>query len=417
MRVAYVVSEYPAISHSFVMREVRALRDLGVEVHPFSIRRTPPDRLLSEADREEDRRTHALLPTTAGALLLAHAVGFARSPRRYARTLGEALRLGPPGARNRLWQAFYFAEAMLLRRELRRRRVEHVHAHFAHVSAWVTMLAALYEAGRLSWSFTMHGPTEFDDVGFHRLAEKARRADFVACISDYARSQLMKQVDSAHWGKLEVVHCGLRDVEAGPPAARSDAAAGRLRVLSVGRLVADKGAEILLEAVAAVRARGLEVELTLVGDGPLRERLDARAARDDLRGAVKLTGPLGVDRVQRLYREHDAFCLPSFAEGVPVVLMEAMAAGRPVVTTRIMGIPELVEDGVSGFLVAPGRVAPVADALAALAADPGRREAMGSAGREAVRRGFLVADSARQLERHFAAAVAARGSAPGRADS
>jgi colanic acid/amylovoran biosynthesis glycosyltransferase len=408
MRVAYVVSEYPAVSHSFVMREVRALRDLGVDVHPFTIRRTPPERLLSDADREEDQRTHALLPTSVSALLLAHAGAVARSPRRYARTLREALRLSPPGARNRLWQAFYFAEAMLLRRELRRRGVAHVHAHFAHVSAWVTMLAAHYEDGRLSWSFTMHGPTEFDDAGFHRLAEKVERADVVACISDYARSQLMKRVDSAHWDKLRIVHCGLREVEAGPPAPPSGPAGRRLRVLSVGRLVADKGPEILLEAVAAVRARGLDVELTLVGDGPLRERLVARAVQDDLAGAVTLTGPLGVDRVQVLHREHDAFCLPSFAEGVPVVLMEAMAAGRPVVTTRIMGIPELVEDGVSGFLVAPGRVAPVADALAALAADPDLRRRMGTAGREAVRRGFLVGDSARELHGHFAAAVAAR---------
>ena len=392
MRLAYLTAEYPKVSHTFVMREVEALRRLGAAIDTFTIRRTPEQGLLSDADREAARSTFAVLPVRWGRLAGAHLRTALRHPRRYAATLGLALRLSPVGLRARLWQLFYFAEAVLVADELRRRRIDHVHAHFANVACWVALLASALRG--TTWSFTMHGPLEFDEVARHRIAEKVARADFVVCISDFARAQLMRQVDRSEWSRLHVVHCGVEPARYAPNGRHGD---GPLEVVSVGRLAAMKGFPVLIDAVASLEE---PVRLTLVGDGP-----DADALREQAAGtgaAVTFAGALDADAVAGVLRRADVFCLPSFAEGVPVVLMEAMASGLPVVTTSVMGIPELVRDGVSGVLVPPGRPEPLARALRALAEDAETRRAMGAAGRATVERGFDVDRSARQLLALFA---------------
>ena len=207
MRLAYLTAEYPKVSHTFVMREVEALRRLGVQVETFTIRRTPDKGLLSDADRAAARETFAVLPPSWPRLAGAHLRWALRHPRRYGGTLTLAWRLSPPGLRARLWQLFYFAEAVLVAEELRRRRVDHLHAHFVNVAAWVALLAAALRG--TTWSFTMHGPLELDEVERHRIAEKVRRADLIVCISDFARAQLMRQVEPGCWDKLHVVHCGV----------------------------------------------------------------------------------------------------------------------------------------------------------------------------------------------------------------
>ena len=381
-RVAYLVGNYPTVSHTFIAREVAGLRARGVDVQTFSVRRTPPEQLLTAADRRAAEETSVILPPPIGELLGAHLRALARRPRRYLATLALAQRVSPAGARHRLWHLFYFAEAILLAERLRRRGIGHLHAHFANVATAVALLAAHYdEPDGLTWSFTMHGPSEFDDVTRFALAEKVRRATFVACIGDYCRSQLMKLVEPSQWGKLTIVHCGL-DTTRFTPVERAERPAAA--VLCVGRLVPDKGQSILLAALADLRARGVAITATFAGDGPERAALEAQAERLGLDGAVEFAGAVGQDRVHELYAAADVFCLPSFAEGVPVVLMEAMATGLPVVTTRIMGIPELVEHDVAGLLVPPGRADALAAALDALAADPQRRAAMGRAGRAKV---------------------------------
>jgi glycosyltransferase involved in cell wall biosynthesis len=393
MRLAYLTAEYPKVSHTFVMREVDALRRLGAAVDTFTIRRTPSDGLLSDADRAAARETFAVLPPDWGRLLGAHLRWALRHPRRYWATLGLALRLSPVGLRARLWQLFYFAEAVLVADELRRRRIGHVHAHFANVACWVALLAASLRG--TTWSFTMHGPLEFDEVARYGIPEKLARADLVVCISDFARAQLMRQVDRSHWGKLHVVHCGVEPDRYASNGRRAD---GPLEVVSVGRLAAMKGFPVLIDAVASLQE---PVRLTLVGDGPDGDALREQAASA---GAdVTFAGALGADEVTGVLRRADVFCLPSFAEGVPVVLMEAMASGLPVVTTSVMGIPELVRDGVSGVLVPPGRPERLAGALRVLAEEPETRRAMGEAGRATVEREFDVDRSAGQLLRLFTA--------------
>lgn len=252
----------------------------------------------------------------------------------------------------------------------------------------------------------MHGPTEFTDVRRFDLAGKVADADAVVCISDYCRSQLMALTDERHWHKLRVVHCGVDPTWFTPSAGSRPTDA--LRVLSVGRLVPEKGHTVLLDAVADLAGQGIDVDLTIVGDGPARAALEAHAARRGIADRVQFAGAVGADVITAHYEAADVFCLSSFAEGVPVVLMEAMACGLPVVTTRIAGIPELVDDGVSGYLVPAGRHDLVAKALALLAIEPELREKFGEAGREKVATEFDQGRSAAALAELLDELAAAR---------
>ena len=408
MRIAYLVSRYPAVSHTFVLREVLALRRLGLLIDTFSVRRSRPEELLSTADREAFETTYAILPPRIGDLLRAHAIALLTRPSRYVVTLWLALRLTPGGLRGTLWQLFYFIEAVIFWHECRRRGIRHVHAHFANVAADVALLAASLGGGGAdgwSWSFTMHGSSEFYDAAQNRLAKKVERASFVVCISDFCRSQLMALADEDHWPKLRKARCGV-DVDAyRPGSTESDDSAGATpgtaRILCVGRLTSAKGQALLIRAVAELSRRRLPVEAVFVGDGPTRAILQELAQSLGIGERVVFTGSVGQDTIRSQYAAADLFCLPSLAEGVPVVLMEAMAMGLPVVTTRIMGTPELVDDGVSGLLVSPGRVDELARALAELISAPDRREAMGRAGREKVCAEFEIEQSARRVHELF----------------
>lgn len=421
-RVAYVVGRYPAVSHAFVTREVLALRAAGVEVETISIHRAGDDDALSATDRAERERTYALLPVRWGALLGAHLRAFAGSPRAYLQTLAGALRSGPAGVRGRVWQLFYFLEAIMVWNRCRSRGVRHLHAHHLNQAADAAMLAVRYANARggpaWTWSFTMHGPNELYDVSRFQLAEKASEAAAVACISDFARSQVMGFTDEARWPRFTVVHCGVDPTEFDPGKAPSPngaapenapaAEATPFNVLYVGRLVPFKGQAILLEAIAALRARGIDARLTLIGEGPAREGAERRAAEFGLGGEARFAGAVGQDEIRSHYAAADVFCLPSFAEGVPVVLMEAMAMEVPVVTSRIMGISELVDDGEQGLLVRPGRADELAAALERLARDPALRERLGRGGRAKVSAEFDVRESGRRLAAIFAAQEGAR---------
>ena len=405
MRIAYFCSAYPAISHTFILREVEALRRLGLQISTFSIRRTPADQLLAENDRAAAASTTTILPFRSRQLG-AHARLMLRSPGEYLSILRGALRLAPPGVRGRLWQLFYFAEAVVLWNECRKQGIRHIHVHLANAAADIALLAArigsAVEPERpWSWSFTMHGPTEFHDLRHFRLAEKVESAGFVVCISDFARSQLMAVTDPARWDRLHVVHVGI-PIEQFTRARDRNGAGHRPVILYIGRLVPEKGQTVLLEAVARLTERGIDVELQLAGEGALRPELERSATRLDIADRVTFLGAVGQEELRELYEAASIFCLPSFAEGVPVVLMEAMAMGLPVVTTRIAGIPELVEHERSGILVAPGRADELTDSLAGLLEEPGLRENLGANGRRAVAAGFDSEGSALRLRALFA---------------
>jgi glycosyltransferase involved in cell wall biosynthesis len=403
MRIAYLCSRYPAVSLTFIQREVQALRARSLEIETFAVRRAKPHEVLSRTDREEFARTYAILPPRLGDFLRAHATALLRRRGGYLRTLRWSLGLSPGGVRPLLWRLFYFAEAAMLWRECERRGVRHIHAHLANVGCDLAMIAARLGGDGWSWSFTMHGSTEFFDVHAHRLPDKAGDARFVVCVSDFTRSQLLMWIPTEEWGKLRVIRCGV-DVELfrrGPDPSPGE----RFRVLSVTRLVPGKGMPFLLDALAALIDRGVDAELVVVGDGPERQQFVEQARRLGIADRVELAGAVGQDEIRQHYASANAFCLPSFAEGVPVVLMEAMAFELPAVATRITGVPELIEDGRSGLLVTPARADELADALERLANSPELRQSIGAAARERVVGEFNIQRSADQLVRLYREAL------------
>jgi glycosyltransferase involved in cell wall biosynthesis len=233
-----------------------------------------------------------------------------------------------------------------------------VHAHFGTNSTTVAMLCQ--ELGGPTYSFTVHGPEEFDKPEAISLGEKIRRARFVVAITSFCRSQLYRWVEVPHWPKIHVVHCALDDAYFAVPTEQHDRSH---RLVNIGRLAEQKGQLLLVEAVARLRARGLDVPVVLVGDGPLRGTIEARIRELGVSDLFTLTGWLDTERIRSMLLDSRALVLPSFAEGLPVVIMEAMALGCPVLTTRIAGIPELVLDGVTGWLIAPGDIDELTRAL------------------------------------------------------
>jgi colanic acid/amylovoran biosynthesis glycosyltransferase len=400
--IAYITSVYPSVSHSFIVREVEALRQRGIAVSTVSGRRTPDDELLSEADWRAFESTWAILPPRWGSVAAGHLTALVRHPLAYGSTLRRALSMGRQGLRGRLWQIFYFGEAVIAWRHWRRLGVRHVHAHFPAVPADVALLASHFGrvagAGPDSWSFTVHGCYELSDVRWFAVADKIRSAAMVVCVSDFTRSQLMALVDASQWNKLHVVRCGVR------PSAYAhvgDPRAARPRILCVARLVAGKGQEQLLEALATLSRRGINAELELVGDGPNRASLEEMSAKLQLRDRVMFTGSVAQDVIAHHYQAATVFCLPSFGEGVPTVLMEAMACGRPVVATAVGGVSELVRDGETGMLVSPARPDQLTEALQALLEDAALRRRLGEAGRREVVSRYDIDRNADQVAQLF----------------
>lgn len=397
--IAYLTGEYPRATDTFIQREVAALRALGLEILTHSVRGTDPSHHVGAEQKAEYAATFQVQreARNPARLIRAHLSMLGKG---WARAAGLAWRTRPAGAKAGLWQLFYFLEAGILAARLRETGAVHLHNHFGNSSCSVAMLAA--EMAGLPFSYTMHGPMEFFEPQHWRIDEKVARAAFVACISHYARAQGMIFADQAHWPKMRIVHCGvdpqLYDTE-------PRAASGK-RLLFVGRLAAIKGVRLLIDAVAELATRHPELKLTLVGDGAERAGLEAHARARGLGDRVRFTGYLGQSGVADELRQADVFVLPSFAEGVPVVLMEAMAARLPVIASRVAGVPELVEDGVAGFVIPPGDPASLTDRIDRLLGDAEMRARMGAAGRARVAAGYDARAEAAWLARLFDGSLA-----------
>lgn len=398
MRVAYLVNQYPSISHTFVRREIEALEHLGAQVSRFSLRPMTEKVLPDPADQRELARTTALLAHGGRALLTAVArVGAAR-PALFARAEALTMRVGKRSERGLLRHFAYLAEACALVEQLEKLDVHHVHAHFGTNSAAVAMLA--HELGGPTFSFTVHGPEEFDKPDLIALREKIARAAFVVGVSSFGRSQLYRYTQASDWHKVHVVRCGVdADYVAHEPTPVPDVP----RFCSVGRLSEQKGQLLLVEAAGMLKREGRTFELVLVGDGPMRPEVEALIARERLGQNVRITGWASGEEVRHEIEAARAFVLPSFAEGLPVVLMEALGRGRPVISTYIAGIPELVQTDVNGWLVPAGSAPHVAEAMrAVLDATPERLSEMGKLGYERVREMHDAEQNAKVLFELFA---------------
>jgi colanic acid/amylovoran biosynthesis glycosyltransferase len=398
MKVAYLVNQYPHVSHSFIRREIAALEKNGVTVVRFSIRPSGLD-LVDAADVVERTKTRVLLGAGPLALLSALVATALGRPGAWLGALGAAIRMGRRSERGVLRHLFYLVEACLLVRSLRGAdAVDHLHAHFGTNPAAVAMLTRML--GGPSYSFTVHGPEEFDHPSELSLGEKIGHAVAVVAVSDFGRSQIYRWISYAEWPKVRVVRCG---VDAAFLAGGAQPPVDNRRFVCVGRLTEQKGQLLLLDAVGALAARGIAIELVLAGDGPMRVPIEHRIRELALGDRVRITGWISNEVVRRELLGARALVLPSFAEGLPVVLMEALAMGRPAISTFVAGIPELVEDGQNGWLVPAGSVAALVSALEhALAATPIELGRMGRAGAEAVARRHDVDKEARTLARLFA---------------
>lgn len=384
MRTAYFTGLYPRATDTFIQREVMGLRELGVEVDTFSVRAPGDEHIVGPEQEAERAKSYYLLPANLPKLLLAHLSRLFASPSRYLKGMKLAFKTSQPGIKGGLYQMLYFLEAGLLAQEMVRRKIPHLHNHIANSSCTVAMLAA--ELGGFSFSFTMHGPHIFFEPMRWRIDEKIRRAKFVACISHFCRSQGMIFVEPEHWDKMSIVRCGV-DLDLFEPVAHQGQGH---RLLYVGRLAVEKGLPMLLESLKQVAAQSPDVHLTVVGDGADRAFLENLTVEMGLAKNVEFVGYQSQESVRHYLRQTDIFVLPSFAEGIPVVLMEAMAMGVPVVTTQIAGVSELVESGENGYLVPPGDSDALVTAIAKLVDDSDRRAQFGQAGRKKVEQHFDI---------------------------
>jgi glycosyltransferase involved in cell wall biosynthesis len=389
-KLLYLIGQFPAINHSYLLAEVRHLRRLGFEVHAASI--SAPDRPLEDLsfeEREEAALTYYVKSAPATRIIFSNLGELFQHPLSYLKGLTFALRLASRVPRRLAHHLAYFVEAVLVGRHMRRCAVSHVHASF---SATVALITA--RTFPVTMSFGVYGFGElYDPAGTH-LAERIDGALFVRSISRYGRGQLMLACHRSQWGKLVYVPLGIDATKFIPAPSRPVSSPPHL--LCVGRLAAEKGQALLLEAVAALSAQNCPVTLRLVGDGPDRKWLESRARELGVSGAVEFAGWVDQERLMKIYSETDLFVLPSLAEGIPMVLMEAMAMEIPCVAPRITGIPELIEHSVDGMLFVVADVEDLAKNIKVLLESPGLSERIGKQARDRVVRDY---DMARNTER------------------
>jgi glycosyltransferase involved in cell wall biosynthesis len=401
LRLAYLTTAYPEVSHTFIRREILALEARGHRVLRLSIR-PPASTLVDPLDLPERDRTVYVVSQPLAVALATLAV-LARRPLAFAAALAIALRMSRASERGWLRHLAYLAESCFVLARLRREAVEHLHVHFGHNAAAVARLAR--RLGGPRYSMTVHGPDEFDAPLGLSLGAKAQEAAFTVTISHYASAQLRRWLPFEQWSKIALVRCTLgEDFEtaAQPPPPASDT------LLCVGRLSAQKGHWLLIDAFARLVREGVGARLVLAGDGELRHPLERRIRETGIGDRVAITGWVSNERVRELLRECRALVLPSFAEGLPVVIMEAFAMARPVISTFVGAIPELVEAGVNGWLVPAGDEGALAAAMRdALLSPPARLEALGRAGRARVLAQHSSAVEVPKLEQLFLAARSA----------
>jgi colanic acid/amylovoran biosynthesis glycosyltransferase len=384
--VAYVLTHYPRTALTFIDLEIREIERSGGTVAPIAVNSSVEADLRTSVARRESERTLHLKQQGPYRLLVSALGAFGRHPVGMSKLLASALssaRLDLPLAGRRLVHLVYACHVWRINAV---GGIRHFHAHFGQTPATVAWFTAqvgnLDQPGQCSWSFTIHGFQDFADERVTRLDLKAQYASFVVCVSDFTRAQLCRVSDPSTWDRFHIVRCGI-DLERfayEPPAPRQR----RFRIVMVARLSPEKGHLMLLYALACLRADGIDVEARFIGDGPSTELIRAAVERLGLGDAVELIGELLPDQVSQELRAGDVFCLPSFAEGIPVSIMEAMAIGVPVVTTFVGGIPELAIDGETALVVPPSNTPALTEAIRRLIQEPELRDRLSQRAREVV---------------------------------
>lgn len=399
INVAYLMNSYPMTSTTFIRREIEALERRGLKVTRYAVRHWD-GALVDAADKEELKRTHYLLTGNKGALLIAFIAAIFTNPPGLARAIGPWFTLLRNARGGLVKHIAYLLQATYLRQRAKADDVDHIHVHFGTNATAVAMLSRLM--GGPSYSFTVHGPDELADAPLISYPLKIEHAAFVAAISHFCKSQLIRFSSIGYSDKIKIVHCGLAlpDFEPGPPPDNKT-------FVCVGRLCPQKGQAQLPAAVAELRDEFPDMKVKLIGDGESREEIEKEIARFDVAAHIEILGWVENRRVRELIKDSSVFLLPSYAEGLPVVIMEAFALERPVISTYIAGIPELVDD-VCGWIIPAGdHNALVAAMRGALRATPEALAAKGAEGRRRVEIAHDVDKEAAKLHAFFEEAVAA----------
>lgn len=349
-QIAYFINQYPKVSHSFIRREILALEKLGFEVMRIALRGWDAE-IVDAEDKLEREQTHYILQSGLLGLIKPLFQTLIAAPLRFLAAFKVAIHMGIRADRGIPYHLIYLAEACKVLIWTKSQKVQHIHAHFGTNSAEVVMLVKLL--GGPNYSFTVHGPEEFDKPEFIKLREKVSHSAFVVAISSFGRSQLFRWINFADWKKVQVVHCGL---ESSFYEGADHGVVSQPRLVCVGRLCEQKGQLLLVEALSKLDSKGINFELVLAGDGEKRPEIEALIKQYSLANKIRITGWISSQQVREEILASQALILPSFAEGLPVVIMEAMALHRPVLTTYIAGIPELVIDGENGLLFPAGDV-------------------------------------------------------------
>ena len=402
MKLAYLLSRYPAVSHTFFLQEVKGLRALGFEIQTASINPADRPRNIQSTDEQHAADTTFYIKSGGAAKLAIAALFIALThPAAALRGLRTVLALPRLTLRARMLWLLYLGEAMLLGNWMRKQDLQHLHVHFGGPVASVGMLTS--KAWSIPYSLTIHGPEELLNFDSTHLVEKVSAASFVLCISDFCRSQLLQRLPVDRWPHCIVSRLGVESTifDTPPVHSTADGIAAPVTVVCTGRLVPEKAQHLLLEATAAVRAQGTDLRVRLIGQGPDRASLEALAKKLGITDAVDFLGALPHAQTLQQLTQADFFALVSFAEGIPVALMEAMALGLPCISTTITGIPELIRNGTDGILVPPSNLEALTQALHRMATDPALRATFASSARQRVMDDYALETNHKKLAAIF----------------
>jgi len=392
MKIAYLTNQHPYSSCTFIRREIVALEELGVPVTRYSIR-TPAMDIIDEADKEEIAKTEYILKIGVLALVFSLLRKAIAKPGRFLTALKLVWKMGLVSDKGVIINFAYLVEACVLCDWTTKAKITHIHSHFGSNSTAVAMFCHIL--GGPPYSFTVHGPEEFDKpIGFS-LNEKIQRAKFVATVSSFSKSQLFRWCEYKQWSKIHIVHCGVNQLFLDQPYVPLPS---EPRFVSVGRLSEQKGHMLLVEAASQLAASGYQFKVILVGDGNLRGEIERLITDLRLQEYIEITGWATNLQVQQEILKAQLMVLPSFAEGLPVVIMEALALSRPIIATYIAGIPELVQPGLDGWLVPAGSVEALVEAMrSALETPLEELAAMGKAGSHLVAKEHNIITEAKKL--------------------
>jgi len=398
--IAYISHSFPLLTETFVYREVFGLQRRGLTVYNFAIWRPDPARLSPEVAHLIDN-VHYVFPLNWLKFIKAHFYFLLSHPWRYLSILFFVISRPGESWANRRRTLIHFLDAVYLAWDMKRLGIKHIHAQFAINAATIALVCA--RLLKITFSFTAHNSFFMDRV---ILPQKIKEARFVAAISEFSRQLLLRlAMPPSPAEKIHIIHCGLNPDDFTPVA--DEPANDVPLLLLVAQLAERKGAPVLVEACRILQQRGLAFQCVIAGDGPQMPLLKQRVTEYGLQNMVELPGMVFQKQVKAYLKQADVFVLPCITaangdiDGVPVSLMEAMAMEIPVVSTTVSGIPELIEDGVSGLLVAEQDSAALADALERLITQVDLRTTLGKAGRQKIIAGFNIEKSTTQLANLF----------------